>query len=206
MIDSGNGIQPIWRLGDPLDADEEYVPQIERLGRRIEAALGGVENTCNIDRVLEAARHDQPPEREEARRAAACRCRPASSTRLDGCTRGATSRRSPRASRTSRPSTRSRSSSTPAATATVTTIDLDADLPPVATDEQLEALFENYPHIKAIWDKSTPFPPEDQSPSGWDQKFTSALAREGFEPAQLAAYLRAFRAHHEPTKGKQNRR
>ena len=84
-------------------------------------------------------------------------------------------------------------------------IDLDADLPPVATGEQLEALFENFPHINAIWDKSTVFPPADQSPSGWDQKFTSALAREGFEPAQLAAYLRAYRAHHEPTKGKQNR-
>ena len=37
-------------------------------------------------------------------------------------------------------------------------IDLDADLPPVATDEQLEALFENFPHIKAIWDKSTAVP------------------------------------------------
>ena len=31
---------------------QEFRQAIEWLGRRIEAALGGVENTCNIDRVL----------------------------------------------------------------------------------------------------------------------------------------------------------
>ena len=52
VIDSGNGIQAIWRLAHPLDATEEYVPEVERLCRRIEAVLGGVENTSNVDRVL----------------------------------------------------------------------------------------------------------------------------------------------------------
>ena len=59
-------------------------------------------------------------------------------------------------------------------------IDLGTDLPPSATDAQLNALFENFPPIKSIWNKSTLFSPDDNSPSGWDQKFASALAREGF--------------------------
>ena len=52
IIDSGGGIQPLWRLETPLEATEEFRRAIEVLGRRIEAALGGVENTSNADRVL----------------------------------------------------------------------------------------------------------------------------------------------------------
>ena len=52
ILNSGNGIQVIYRLADPIEANEEYIAAIERLGRRIECALGGLENTSNVDRVL----------------------------------------------------------------------------------------------------------------------------------------------------------
>src|SRR5919106_2111587 len=52
ILDSGNGIQLIYRLAAPIEANEEYVAAIERLGRRIECALGGLGNTSNGDRVL----------------------------------------------------------------------------------------------------------------------------------------------------------
>src|ERR671919_982451 len=52
IIDSGGGIQPLWRLETPLEAGQEFRQAIEALGRRIEAALGGIDNTSNVDRVL----------------------------------------------------------------------------------------------------------------------------------------------------------
>jgi hypothetical protein len=54
IIDSGNGIQPIWRLaeGYPLDGPNgEATRQIEAICRDIETALGG-DNTFNVDRIL----------------------------------------------------------------------------------------------------------------------------------------------------------
>ena len=67
IIDSGNGIQVIWRLADPIEASDEYVAAIERLGRRIECALGGLENTSNVDRVLRIPGTVNWPNCEEAR-------------------------------------------------------------------------------------------------------------------------------------------
>jgi putative DNA primase/helicase len=204
VIDSGNGVQAIWRLTNPIETHDEYIIEIERLGRRIECALGGLENTNNIDRVLRLPGTINLPnarKRElgrvpmptgiiyETGRLYSWRDLEALAANLED----------------EPPEHAIPVEFHPHRYTNGHGIDLDADLPPVATDEELEALFQNFPHLKAIWDKSTASPPEDQSPSGWDQKFTSALAREGFVPAQLAAYLRAFRAHHEPTKGKQNR-
>jgi len=52
IIDSGNGIAPLWQLEAVLPNVEEHPRAIEALGRRIEKALGGIENTSNVDRLL----------------------------------------------------------------------------------------------------------------------------------------------------------
>jgi Mesyanzhinovviridae DNA primase len=89
LIDSGNGVQAIWRLADPIEANDEYIIEIERLGRRIECSLGGLENTSNVDRVLRLpARSTGPTPRSAAW--VACRCRPASCPRPGAATPGRT--------------------------------------------------------------------------------------------------------------------
>jgi hypothetical protein len=52
IIDSGNGIAPLWQLEAVLPSIEEHQKAIEVVGRRIEKALGGIENTSNVDRLL----------------------------------------------------------------------------------------------------------------------------------------------------------
>ena len=121
VIGSGNGIQVIYRLAEPIEANEEYVPQVEQLGRRIECcARRRGEHLQHRPRCCDCRARSTGPTPGSAGWAA-CQYRPASSMRRDGYTRGATSRRWPRASRTNPPSTRSRSSSTPTATPTATT-------------------------------------------------------------------------------------
>jgi hypothetical protein len=54
IIDSGNGIQPIWRLAEPHSLDGpngEATRRIEELSKTIGKALGG-DNTFNTDRIL----------------------------------------------------------------------------------------------------------------------------------------------------------
>lgn len=51
-IDSGNGVQLIWALDEPIECTDEAREVAEKCGHRIEAALGGTENTANVDRVL----------------------------------------------------------------------------------------------------------------------------------------------------------
>jgi hypothetical protein len=51
IIDSGNGIQPVWLLADPIEASPEYRAAAEALCARIEAALGA-KGTHNVDRLL----------------------------------------------------------------------------------------------------------------------------------------------------------
>ena len=84
-------------------------------------------------------------------------------------------------------------------------VDLSADLPPWPTEEQLAALLENHPEIAAVWDQSSFLPPLDDSPSGWDHRFSSALAHLGFKPELIGSFLRAYRQHHAPEKDKHNR-
>jgi len=50
-IDSGNGIQPIWLLADPIEASPEYRHTAEALCARFERALGA-KGTHNCDRLL----------------------------------------------------------------------------------------------------------------------------------------------------------
>ncbi|MGH6898236.1 MAG: YfjI family protein [Geminicoccaceae bacterium] len=51
IVDSGNGIQPIWMLGEPVEATPEYREAAEQLCGRIERALGA-QGTHNVDRLL----------------------------------------------------------------------------------------------------------------------------------------------------------
>ena len=51
-IDSGNGVQLIWALEELVECTDEVREMAEKFGHRIEAALGGTENTANVDRVL----------------------------------------------------------------------------------------------------------------------------------------------------------
>ena len=51
IIDSGNGIQPIWLLTNPIEANPEYRNTAEALCARLEAVLGA-KGTHNVDRLL----------------------------------------------------------------------------------------------------------------------------------------------------------
>jgi hypothetical protein len=203
IIDSGGGVQPVWRLETPLEASEEYRQANEALGRRIEAALGGIENTSNIDRVLRLPFTINHPNRikiEQGRVAAmsgilaetgrrySWRDLEALATHLeDEPPEGAV----PVEYRTRE---------------YINGYALHLDgLPDYPSEEQIEALLENHPNVRLIWDQTTLYPPEDVSPSGWDQSFASTLAALGFPPERVASYLRAYRAHHSPEKGKQDR-
>lgn len=50
-IDSGGGVQLLWRLREPLDATPENIAAVEAQGRGIAAKLGG-DPVQNIDRVM----------------------------------------------------------------------------------------------------------------------------------------------------------
>jgi hypothetical protein len=203
LIDSGNGVQAIWRLADPIEANDEYIIEIERLARRIECALGGLENTTNVDRVLRLPGTINWPNAKKRGlgrvpmptgilfetghryswadlREVAARLEdepPEHAAPVEYRERGYTNGHA---------------------------VHLDG-LPDYPTEEQIESLLENHPNLHAIWDQTTLCPPEDTSPSGWDQSFASTLAALGFPPERVASYLRAYRAHHAPEKGKQDR-
>lgn len=51
IIDSGGGIQPLWRLAEPLEAKPENIAMMEGLCGRIESVIGG-SGTFNADRLL----------------------------------------------------------------------------------------------------------------------------------------------------------
>jgi P4 family phage/plasmid primase-like protien len=51
IVDSGNGIQPVWLLANPIESSPEYRAAAEALCARIEAALGA-KGTHNVDRLL----------------------------------------------------------------------------------------------------------------------------------------------------------
>jgi hypothetical protein len=78
-------------------------------------------------------------------------------------------------------------------------------LPPYPDRAAIEALLRD-PTAAAYWHQSfTVMPADDRSPSGWDLAFAGYLARKGLGRLEIAAMLRAYRAHHAPTKGKQDR-
>jgi hypothetical protein len=78
-------------------------------------------------------------------------------------------------------------------------------LPPYPDQAVIDTLLRD-PIAAAYWaQKFTVTPAEDRSPSGWDLAFAGYIARTGISRDQVAVYLRAYRAHHAPDKGKQDR-
>jgi hypothetical protein len=204
ILDSGNGIQVIYRLADPIEASDEYVAAIERLGRRIECALGGLENTSNVDRVLRIPGTVNWPNAKKRERGRG----PAMSGIIFECDR-VYSWHEIEEQVAARLEDEPLSNALPIeyrerGYANGQAVHLEG-LPDYPTEEQIEALLENHPNVRLIWDQTTLYPPEDTSPSGWDQSFASTLAAVGFPPERVASYLRAYRAHHSSEKGKQDR-
>jgi AAA domain len=79
------------------------------------------------------------------------------------------------------------------------------DLPPYPDQAAVETLLRD-PTAAAYWHQGfTVTPADDRSPSGWDLAFAGWLARKGLGRLEAAAMLRAYRAHHAPAKGKQDR-
>ena len=193
----------MWRLETPLEATQEFRQAIEVLGRRAEAALGGVENTSNADRVLRLPFTINHPNRIKIEQGRA----PVMS--------GILAETGLRYSWRDLEALAARLEDEPPEHAEPVeyrerrytnghAVHLDG-LPDYPTEEQIEALLENHANLRVIWDQTTLYPPEDTSPSGWDQSFASTLAALGFPPERVASYLRAYRAHHSPEKGKQDR-
>jgi hypothetical protein len=209
IIDSGGGIQSLWRLETPLEVSVEFRQAIEWLGRRIEAALGGIQNTCNIDRILRLPFTVNHPNRRKVEHGRV----PVMSGILAETGR--------RYSWRDLEALAAHLEDEPVANATAAAFQSRPGngavaagsfaggnwppLPDYPTKEQVEALLENHPNLRLIWDQTTLSPPEDTSPSGWDQSFASTLAALGFPPERIASYLRVYRAHHSPDKGKQDR-
>ena len=78
-------------------------------------------------------------------------------------------------------------------------------LPPYADQAMIEALLKDS-KAAAYWDQKFSVTPQgDASPSSWDLAFAGYLAHVGIERVEVARYLRAYRRHHEPSKGKQDR-
>jgi Protein of unknown function (DUF3987) len=203
IIDSGGGIQPLWRLETPLEASEEYRQANEALGRRIEAALGGVENTSNAERLLRLPFTINHPNRIKAEQG---RVPVMSAILTESGLRYAWHDLQALAAHLEDEPPENAVPVEYRARGYINGYALHLDgLPDYPTDEQIEALLENHPNLRVIWDQTTVHPPQDASPSGWDQSFASTLAALGFPPERVASYLRAYRAHHSPEKGKQDR-
>ena len=203
IISSGGGIQPLWRLETPLEATQEFRQAIEVLGRRIEAALGGIENTSNVDRVLRLPFTINHPNRikiEQGRAPVMSGILAESSVRypwrdLEALVVHLEDEPLENAVPVE---------FQPRGYVNGASVHIE-ELPDYPTEEQIEALLENHANARVIWDQTTLYPPQDTSPSGWDQSFASTLAALGFPPERVASYLRAYRAHHSPEKGKQDR-
>jgi RepB DNA-primase from phage plasmid/AAA domain len=81
----------------------------------------------------------------------------------------------------------------------------NGSLPLYPSQAAINALLRD-PTAAAYWSqKFTVTPGVDRSPSGWDLAFAGYLASTGLSRDEIAGFLRAYRAHHEPTKGKQDR-
>jgi hypothetical protein len=184
IIDSGGGIQPIWRLAEPVEAHAEYVEAIETLGRRIECLLGGVENTCNIDRILRlpfTINHPNKLKIDQGRVPVMSDILGETGRRYSWAeleTLAAHLEDEPPLNAIPVPFKRRNNLNGNGS------IHLDG-LPDYPTEDQVEALFQNHPSVRQIWDQSTPYPPDDPSPSGWDQSFASTLAAIGLSPENI---------------------
>ena len=91
IINSGNGIQPIWLLTNPIEANPEYHNTAEALCARLEAVLGA-KGTHNVDRLLRVPGTRNFPNAREARSWVEAKPRRGSCTRNGGATAGGISR------------------------------------------------------------------------------------------------------------------
>jgi hypothetical protein len=79
-------------------------------------------------------------------------------------------------------------------------------LPPYPLQAEINALLRDDRTADDYWQqKFTVCPKDDQSPSAWDLAFAGYLARQGYDRETVGGFLRAYRKHHEPGKGKQDR-
>ena len=204
ILDSGGGVQAFYVATVPAAAESDYVEEIESLNDRLRCALGGVDPAWNADRVMRLPGTVNHPDRrkvENGQPPAMARVLSTGPTRnwrdiLAAIT--ALEDEPPGHVEPIQPGERRKANGHDQP-------ELAGELPSYATDKQLEELFTKCPHLAAVWDKSTCNPPIDDSPSGWDQRFASALAHEGTSPEMIASYLRSYREHHDPDKGKQDR-
>jgi AAA domain len=200
IVDSGSGIQPVWLLADPIEANNEYRQAAESLCSQIEAALGA-KGTHNVDRLLRVpgtrnypnAKKKQLGRGETQARLLRWTWRRYSWTEIERLAEGL--RRTPPRHAVpvppSKPRTNGRGS--------------NDDLPPYPDKATIDALLSD-PTAAAYWhQREIAAPVEDRSASGWDLAFAGYLARKGLGREEITALLRAYRAHHAPAKGKQDR-
>jgi hypothetical protein len=79
------------------------------------------------------------------------------------------------------------------------------DLPSYPGRKAIDALLQDRMAADLWHQRFNVTPSNDRSQSGWDLAFASYLMRKGLGREQAASFLRAYRYHHEPTKGKQDR-
>ena len=194
IIDSGGGIQTFYQATVPVGP--EYAEEVESYSRRLECVLGGVENCSNLDRVMRVPGTVNWPDakkRAAGREPALARVLSASGRRYTWPEIVAAIT----ALEDEPPASAEPVEYRPKANGHDRHADA-GDLPDYATDAEIEALLANYPHLQAIWDGDSLFPPPDDTPSGWDNHWLASLVHEGVvHPHKLASYLRSFRAHQE---------
>jgi hypothetical protein len=182
ILDSGGGVQAFYLADTPTEALPEYVAEIEDLNLRLGAALGDDGTTWNADRIMRVpgtvnhpdqrkVENGQPPALARVLHSTgelrSWRDIRAAITQLEDEPPGHAEPREPGEQRKANGHDRR---------------DLGGDLPPYATEADLKELFADFPHLEAVWAKTTCSPPLDDSQSGWDHAWCAQLARDGIEP------------------------
>ena len=78
-------------------------------------------------------------------------------------------------------------------------------LPPYPDQAEIDVLLQDQTAALSGHRSSRLCPRTISQPSGWDLAFAGYLARQGRDRETIAGFLRAYRRHHEPSKGKQDR-
>jgi hypothetical protein len=207
VLDSGGGIQAFFVAAESCPADPtEYIHEVETYNARLACVLGGDITTRNADRIMRVPGTVNWPDQRKRDRGRV----PTMASLLHASGRTyhwreiadeITALEDEPPEHAAAPfEPRTRFGGHPGGNGAVL-----EGMPPYPTDDQLKALLENHPEVAAIWDQSTSWPPLDTSPNGWDYRFCSELSFIGFEPDLIGSFLRAYRAHHAPEKGKHDR-
>jgi hypothetical protein len=195
-IDSGNGIQPLWCLAEPIEASPEYRDAAETLCSRIEHALGA-KGTHNCDRLLRVPGTSNLP---NAKKHALGRGE--TESRLLYATGVLYSWRDLQnlaLGLERSPLKHAEPIKSPGPSGQNT-----GDLPPYPDRHEIDALLARDARLAELWGK-TGRQSYANDASRWDQAFANQLAYLGLERERICAFLRAYRAKHDPDKGKQDR-